>query len=139
MDFNSLTWALGEGERNKDPLLIRFREFPENWPKSKHPYRVNIFWTMSEPDENGLPSDEESLRLETFEDRLIDAVESDKHSILVAALTCGGEREFVFHTKDVQGFMERLRSMPQEEERYPITIQSYEDPDWRYFQSVIPG
>jgi hypothetical protein len=32
--------------------------------------------------------------------------------------------------------MRRLTEMPQETERYPITIQRYDDPDWRYFKSV---
>ena len=95
---------------------------------------------MSEPDENvenGLTTEKEFRRLETFEDRLIDAVERDEHSILVAALTCNGEKEFVFYTADVPGFLERLSKMPQEKERYPITIQKYDDPNWKYFEALI--
>ena len=91
---------------------------------------------MSETDRNGWPTDEEFSRLEVFEDRLVNAVESDQHSILVGALTCNGQKEFIFHTADVPGFMERLNNMPQEKERYPVTIQSYDDPDWYYFTAV---
>ena len=42
-----------------------------------------------------------------FEDRLVDAVEHDQHSILVGALTCNDQKEFIFHTADVTGFLER--------------------------------
>jgi hypothetical protein len=138
MNFESLTWAGAEGEHNNHPLLIRFREFPKKFPKSKYPKRINIFWEMSETDENGLPTEDEFNKLETFEERLADAVEHDEHSILAAALTCNGEREFIFFTADVAGFMERLTNMPQERARYPITIQTYDDPTWSYFESVVP-
>lgn len=138
MKVDSLTWALAEADCNSHPLLIRFREFPKRFPKSKYPQRINIFWRMSEADENGLPSDEEFSRLATFEDRLINAVEHDEHSILVGALPCNGEKEFIFYTADVSGFMERLTNMPQEKERYPIKIQRYDDPNWSYFKTVIP-
>jgi len=67
---------------------------------------------MSEPDENGLPTKDEFSKIDLFEDRLVPAV---------------------------SGFMERLTNIPQEEERYPITIHNCEDPDWSYFYSVITG
>lgn len=138
MNFDSISWVGAEGECEGHVLLVRLREFPTEFPKSKYPQHINIFWKMSETDENGLPTDEEFSRLATFEDRIVNAVEHDEHSILVGALTCNGEKEFVFHTSDVPRFLQRLTNMPQEEERYPITIQKYDDPDWNYFKSLIP-
>ena len=138
MTFDSLTWAGAVAEYNHHPLLIRFREIPQPFPKSQYPERLNVFWKMSEPDENGLARKEEATRVEAFEDYLVDAVEHDAHSILVVVLTCNGEREFVFHTSDVAGFMSRLNNIPQEIERYPITIQRCNDPNWSYFESVVP-
>lgn len=136
MNFDSLNWTGAEGEYDNHPLLIRFRQIPKGFSKSKYPSRLNVFWKMSEPDENGLPTEEETNRLEVFEERLVGAVEDDEHSMLVGVLTCNGQREFIFHTGDVPGFMERLTNMPQETERYPITIQKYDDPDWSYLESI---
>ncbi|HSE33219.1 MAG TPA: DUF695 domain-containing protein [Pyrinomonadaceae bacterium] len=137
MGFDSTTWAVAESEYEGHALFIKFREFPQSFMKWRYPQRLNIFWKMSDPDENELPTNEEFQRLAAFEDRLVDAVEGDEHSILLAALTCNGESEFLFHTSDVAGFLERLTNMPQEPERYPITIQHYLDPNWAYFDSVI--
>ena len=137
MSFDSLTWAAAEAEHDGHPFLITFREIPETFPRSQYPQRLNIFWKMSEPDENGLPTEDEFNRIGLFEDRLVPAVEDNEHSILLAVLTSNGEREYIFHTADVPGFIERLTNMPHEEERYPITIQKYDDPDWSYFDSVI--
>ena len=91
---------------------------------------------MSETYEDGLATPEELNKQQVFENRLCDAVHRDRHSILVLALTSNGEKEFVFHTCDVDGFMQRLTNMPQDSERYPITIQRNDDPDWEYVKSI---
>lgn len=97
MGLDSLTWGLAEGEYRGYPLIIRFRELPQNFLKTKYPQRLNIFGKMVECDAvTGLPTDEESRALSTFEDRLVDAVEYHEHSILVGVLTCNGERELIF-------------------------------------------
>ena len=138
MTFDSLKWIGAEAEYDHNPLLIRFREIPQPFTRSKYPERLNVFWKMSEQDHNGLPSEDEFSRLEAFEDYLVGAVEHDEHSILVAVLTCNGEKEFIFHTNDVPGFLSRLANIPHERERYPITIQRFHDSNWSYFESVIP-
>src|SRR5262245_41886609 len=106
MDFDSFTWIGVETEYNGRPLLVRFVRLPKRFPKSKYPERINIFWTMSDTHEDGLPTPDEFAMLKTFENRLCDAVHPDEHSILVLAFTCNGEKEFVFHTGDVSGFMQ---------------------------------
>lgn len=78
---------------------------------------------MSEVDENGLPTEKEFSILGAFEDRLIDAIEPDEQSILVGALTCNAEKEFVFQTTNASEFLKRLTNMPQKEDRYPIEIE----------------
>lgn len=138
MDFDSISWVLAEGEHEGHPLLIRFREFPEDFPRASYPDRVNLFWQMIETDENGWPNEIEFERLRVFEDRLVEAVECDGESILSLVLTCNGEKEFVFHTADVAIFLSRLNNMTQEQDRYPITLVKHTDPEWSYFDSVIP-
>ena len=92
---------------------------------------------MDEPDESGLPSDDEAEALNEFEDRLVNAVEPDNHSVLAIAMTTGGVREWVFHTSDVKGFVDRLTKMPQNESRYPIEIHHQHDPEWHYDNLVL--
>ena len=86
--------------------------------------------------QSGLPDESESAKLEQFENRLIEAVERDSFAILAVVLTGGGEREFVFHSKDRAGFIDRLTHMPQEQARYPLNIQAYDDPAWDYDAAV---
>jgi hypothetical protein len=132
VDLDQITWALAESHIEGRRLLTRFREFERAFPRELFPERINIFWTMEAPDEAGLASDDEAEALKEFEDRLVNAVEPANHSVLAIAMTTGGVREWVFHTGDVEGFVERLTNMPQNESRYPITIQHHHDPEWHY-------
>lgn len=139
MEFEALTWTLAEGEFEGHPLLIRFRSFPQNFERVAFPERLNVFWSMSDPDKQRLATPEEAMRLEAFEDRLVEAVECDRHSVLSVVLTCDGKREFVFHTADAAGFLQRLTDMPQENLRYPIELHHSEDAGWEYDASIIPS
>lgn len=136
-DFDLIPWSIAVGIHEGKPLYIRSRNFPFTFTRASYPQRINIFWTMSEVGSEGLPLEFEFERLETFENRLVGAVEQDKHSLLSVVLTTNGQREFVFHTADVSGFLSRLKNMRQEDSRYPIELQRFDDVDWEYDSSVI--
>jgi Family of unknown function (DUF695) len=138
VDLEIIPWAIGEGTYKGNPVIIRFRQFTDEFPRRTFPERINIFWMMDEPPACGMPSDSETERLHVFENRLVEAVEFDNHSVLSVVLTCNGQREFVFHTADVVGFLERLTNMPQEKDQYPVEIYRNDDPSWDYDESVIP-
>jgi len=130
-------WTIAEGHTGEYPFQVRFRSIPADLPRSHFPQRLNIFWSMSEPDDRGYPSSEELVRLHAFEDRLVAAVEGDDFSVLCVVLTGRGEREFVFYTPDPQEFVQRLTQMPQEDEPYPIEIHANDDEDWEYYENEV--
>ncbi|NVD97808.1 DUF695 domain-containing protein [Massilia sp. BJB1822] len=132
-------WTLAEGRIDDYPLIVRYRQVPQDFPRHAYPKRLNVFWSMAVADENGLPSSEEAKRLEIFESRLITAVETDQSVLLVAVVTGRSEREFVFYLQQPELFLQRLTDMPHEQERYPIEIHFAEDPEWSYFDDFAPG
>ena len=133
------SWAVAEGNTDEYPFLLRYRQLEDDFPRSAYPKRINVFWTMKLSDENGFPTVAESEMLDTFEDRLVAAVEQDETAWLVAVVTGRSEREFVFYLKQPHEFIQCLSKMPQETQRYPIEIHSEEDPDWDYFDGLAPG
>jgi hypothetical protein len=137
MNLEQLQWSIAEGQVDSVPIWIRFRQFPLDFPRTSYPERLNIFWQMTELDEGGAPTIGEMERSGTFENRLVAAVEPDGFGVLAIVLTGGGQREYVFHTSDPSGFVQRLTEMPQEEERYPIAIYRHADPEWAYDQAVL--
>ncbi|MBP7610716.1 MAG: DUF695 domain-containing protein [Steroidobacteraceae bacterium] len=105
-------WTLAKGEHDGHPLLIRFRQFDASFHREDFPERLNIVWTMSQPDENGLASDAESVLLQSFEDHLVALTGVATIAVLAVVLTCKCQREFVFHARDVSRFLESLNAIP---------------------------
>ena len=137
IDLEQLSWSVAEGHTQEYKFQNRFRHFPEEINKTSYSTRLNIFWNMEECYEDGSPTKEELSKLHTFEDRIIEAVESDCFSILSMVITGNGTREFVFHTPDPQEFINRLTNMPQEEDPYPLEIHSNEDEEWEYYYNEV--
>ena len=135
---DSAAWTLAEGHTGEYPFFVRHRRFSQPIARSEYPTRLNVFWHMSLPDENGFPSSDEAACLETFENRLIAAVEKDESAWLVAVVTGRSEREFVFYLQQPKLFLQRLTDMPQESERYPLEIHSQDDPGWSYYDDLVP-
>jgi len=133
---NDDKWTLIESRHEGKPILIRARRFVDGVDRASYPVRLNIFWQMLSPDENGLASTDDTPALEAFEERLVQAVDVDAQSVLSVILTGHGRREYVFHTADPNEFLRRLMDMPQEEDPYPIEIHRTDDPDWEYDQAV---
>jgi len=135
---DTAAWALLEGHTGEYPFVIRYRQIPPDFLYNEYPKRLNVFWTMERPDENGFPSPEEAKNLDTFENRLVAAVEQDESAWLVAIITGRAEREFVFYLQQPQRFLQHLTNLPQEQDPYPIEIHCQEDPDWSYFDKLAP-
>ena len=137
MKFDEIAWTVAEEMHDNKPVIIRFRNLNQTFPRNSYPQRLNIFWTFSMPTELGLPSPDDSSKAQLFEDRLIEAVETEGHAILSMVLTGKGQREFVFHAFNVNEFLQRLTQMLQEKERYPIEINFAEDVEWDYVDRVL--
>ena len=130
-------WAVAEGTHNDLPLMIRFRnKLSPGSSISNHPQLIRIYWDYT-PHESGMPSTNDSQSMEVFENRLVDALETDLSGVLAAAITTNGYREWVWYCLSTDVFAERLHNMPQETEPYPIEIETENDPEWAYFFNTV--
>ncbi len=136
--MTELPWRTAEGLYEDLPIHARVRDYAPDFPRAGYPERLNVFWRMTDRGEAGLGTPDELERLRVFEERLVLAVESDRHTVFSIVLSWNGRREFVLHTADVQGFLTRLGTMPHDDENYPIEIQVESDPEWTYDRSVTP-
>jgi hypothetical protein len=139
IDFGteSLAWVVAEGHTTKYPYQLRFCKIPVSFPRSKYPVRVNIFWSMASPRQDGLASPEDIQRMHAFEERIVSATENKKIAMLPLVLTGNRQREFVFFARSSEEFLEALRHIPQEDARYPIEIHQSEDASWTYYENEI--
>ena len=130
-------WSLVDGATDTYVYLLRWRDVPDRLERRTFGERINIFWSMSAPDENGLASAAEAMQLEQFENRLAPAIEIPEHGILLAVLTGNGQREFVIQVRERAYLLDALHAMPQEAQPYPIAIRAHSDPDWEYYDSLV--
>lgn len=132
------TWTFAEGTSRDVPRLIRIRENlnPAAWELAL-PHVLRITWTMRGTTERGLPSDDETKTLQSFENELVPRVERDARAVLVAVITEAGKRHWYFYLRDVDAFSEELHKMPQQEEPYPIELTIDRDERWALFRELI--
>ncbi len=130
-------WNLVKGNTETGPLLLRFRE-PELPPEiAVFPNCLRVVWGYDDEGSGTLPDGRCNEHMEVFENRLCAAWEHDALAVLTAVLTFDGARQWVFYTSDVQACVERLNSMPQESEAYPIELDAFNDPTWNYLHEEI--
>jgi Family of unknown function (DUF695) len=132
-----LEWVIAEGRTAEYPYELRFCKIPVNFPRSQYPVRLNIFWSMASPRQDGLASPEDIQRMHVFEERVVAATENQQIAMLPLVLTGKGQREFVFFARSSEKFLQALSHMPQEDARYPIEIHQSDDATWTYYENEI--
>lgn len=94
--------------------------------------RVEITWKY-EGNANGMPSDELAEQMETIQETIRKAMEKDKLSILTGIYTGGNEKIWIFYTRTVRVFGERLNETLAPFDLLPITIYTEVDPEWEEY------
>lgn len=107
-------------------------ELTEFVQSGKFKERVEITWKY-EGDEKGMPSEELAEQMENVQETLKKAMEKDKLSILTGVYTGGGEKVWVFYTRTVRVFGERLNEALASFELLPISIYTEVDPEWEEY------
>ncbi len=124
--------ALSSDDNNNMITVCGREELMEFVKSGKFKERVEITWKY-EADSKGMPSDELAEQMETVQETLRKAMEKDKLSILTSIYTGGGEKIWVFYTRTVRVFGERLNEALTTFDLLPISIYTEVDPDWEEY------
>ncbi|KKB49955.1 MULTISPECIES: DUF695 domain-containing protein [Parabacteroides] len=124
--------ALSEDESGNLVAVSGRDELTEFVQSGKFKERVEITWKY-EGDEKGMPSEELAEQMENVQETLKKAMEKDKLSILTGVYTGGGEKVWVFYTRTVRVFGERLNEALASFELLPISIYTEVDPEWEEY------
>ncbi|WP_075558207.1 MULTISPECIES: DUF695 domain-containing protein [Parabacteroides] len=124
--------ALSENESGNLVTIYGRDELTEFIRSGKFKERVEITWKY-EGDEKGMPGDTLAEQMENVQEVLKKAMEKDKLSILTAVYTGAGEKIWVFYTRTVRVFGERLNEALASFELLPISIYTEIDPEWEEY------
>lgn len=107
-------------------------ELTEFVQSGKFKERVEVTWRY-EGDEKGMPTDAMAEQMENVQEALRKAMEKDKLSILTSVYTGGGQKIWVYYTRTVRVFGERLNEALAPFELLPISIYTEVDPEWEEY------
>lgn len=127
--------AFSEDEEGRLISIYGRDELSEFMACGKLKERVEITWPY-EGDAHAMPTDGVAERMEVFETTVRKAMEKDKLAILTAVYTGGNARVWVFYTRTVRVFGERLNEALASHEAYPISIYTELDPEWEEYQDM---
>ncbi len=128
-------WSILNGEQNGQPMFIRKNESAKIL--ASHPdysYRVGIAIPLLDPNEQGLPSNDEMESLNRIEDKLIEFLESNQDSLQVLSITTNRMQEFVFYTRNPQGSQMAVEKLKLETPTYELQYYVEEDKKWKLYQ-----
>ncbi len=137
MAFSS-RWVLADGTLNELPITIRYRDQIQGEHESGlYNQCIQISWTAQEQDnETGYPSANELEKIDVFNQKLMAAVEAEKHGLLVMVLMCEGINQWILYCKDIDQVQRDLNTIPTDTGLYPIEVSSDEDPQWNTFTQL---
>ncbi len=131
-------WSGAEVPTDSGVALIRYRTPVLSGHEARGYSKVlKVVWAYAPEGSGAMPTQDDSSRMEVFENRFCQAVEHDAQAVLVAVLTFDGARQWVFYTRDVRECGTRLHAIPQEAERYPLELTAEADPEWQYLREHI--
>lgn len=98
--------------------------------------RVEIKWPYP-ADSEGMPDERTAELIMEIEPRLREAMERDKLAILTGNYTGSGEKYWVFYTRHLPTFGERLNAALADYETLPLEILCEEDPEWEEYDDMM--
>ena len=135
-DYGDDYWVICLQEVSGCPAILRLISgVPESIAAESYEDRVTIAWRYS-PEEDGLPSDADSARMDFFEDVLVESVEVQMNACLAIVSTAKGTKEWVVYSStpdEVAGFIQDLV----QHNDLPIELRRDKDPNWQEYRRLM--
>lgn len=130
-------WKVAQGMLYDKPIRISFRDDVDSLKGStEYSTCMQLAWHLDEVDEKGLPVSEIQAQLDSFNNKLVGALEVDSIAQLVMVICSGGVNQWVFYTRDLELSSNALNTIPIEGEGYPIEVVADDDPDWSIYRQI---
>ena len=131
-------WVLADGTLNDEPITIRYRdEIQGELESGKYAQCVQILWNADQVDaESGYPSTEELDKIDAFNKKLMSAVETDSHGLLVMVLMSQGVNQWILYVRDNDELQSDLNTIPTDTGLYPIEVTTDVDSQWDIFTQL---
>jgi len=123
-------WTVAERWAADGVFLIRARAaLPDAGDRTQYPVAVRAAWTFGDGDQSA-----EAAAMVRWEDALVSAAEDGGWAMLVAVVTGGTAREWLFYARERDEWaMEAGRASP----GAPTTYRYWDDPAWKAARELV--
>ena len=101
---------------------------------TKYPWLVIIAWNYEGGD---MPSKEVNAKMIALEDSIDDHIAKEEHCVHAVSRTGNGLKEWEYYIRDQDDFIGRFNEALAGQERYPIEITFYSDPEWKELERFV--
>lgn len=127
--------ALSEDEHGNLISINGREELTQFIESGKLKERVEITWKYA-GDTHAMPDEPTAELMEKVQEALKKAMEKDKLAILTSVYTGGSQKIWVFYTRTVRVFGDRLNEALTPFDQLPIEIYTEVDPDWEEYKDM---
>jgi len=93
-------WSVHQGQYDGKPIVVRINEALLPYVgKTDYTMRIGFAIPLKQPNEDGLPNQDENKIIEEIEDKITQIITKNKTAIEAMAITMGTFKEFVFYSK----------------------------------------
>lgn len=124
--------ALSESEDGQLVFVSGRRDLEDFRQSGSLRVRVEIRWPYA-ADATGMPLETDAELIAEIEPLLRRAMERDKLAILTGNYTGGGSKYWVWYTRHLPTFGQRLNQCLEPYPLLPLVIECEEDPDWEEY------
>jgi hypothetical protein len=132
-------WSLKECRPKDSPEVWFFRKNLAPEIPVRHPdYRFLAYLTFAyQPrDESGLPTKEDEDTLFRIEESELGLLLADGLAVQIAAVTKGGIKDLLFHTRDPHEFLRRAESFRDTYTQFCVGCEISPDPEWNQYDDI---
>ena len=131
-------WIVAALEGDDGEYMVRSRAaLPDPADRARYPVAMWITWgwgpIASEAEEDAIIDE-----MVAFENAIHAAAERGGWGMLVAVVTNGAGREWLWHAADATEFVGELRSALADHPTYPFEVRAWDDPTWKAARELNP-
>jgi hypothetical protein len=130
-------WTLAEYEGEDGAYMVRaLSTLPDAAERTRYPVAVRVSWPWG-PIASEAEEDAVLDRMIRWENVVHAAGEAGGWGMLVAVVTNGWGREWLFHAASADEFRGELRGATEGEDA-PVTLAAFDDPTWKAARELSP-
>ncbi|MBI5203319.1 MAG: DUF695 domain-containing protein [Nitrospirae bacterium] len=132
------SWNVLQGDMNGKPIFIRVdTQWKESSRKTQYPYRIGIAIPLNNPNNDGLPSNDEMNILNSIEDLIDKELIQEGKTILTLIITTNSMREFVLYTNIPKVIQSKYNVLKNKVKTHEVQMIIENDPKWEVYKSFL--